>query len=76
MPIAVRAVRSCLNPRAASQPTNHTVGQKGNINNTNNNNERLSLTFLHSLEGVVGLDQLDGVGDLLTLQHVIAEAEV
>ena len=35
-----------------------------------------SLTFLHCLEGVVGLNKFYGVGDFLTLQNVIVEAEV
>lgn len=35
-----------------------------------------ALTFLHGLEGVVGLDELDGVRDLLTLQDVVTQAEV
>lgn len=34
------------------------------------------LTFLHGLERIVGLDDLDGVGDLLALQDVIVEAQV
>lgn len=34
------------------------------------------LTFLHGLERVVGFDEFDGVRDLLTLQHVVAQAEV
>lgn len=33
-------------------------------------------TFLHRLERVVGLDEFDGVCDLLALQDVIAETEV
>ena len=32
------------------------------------------LTFLHGLERIVGLDDLDGVSDLLALQDVIVEA--
>lgn len=34
------------------------------------------LTFLHGLKRVVGLDDLDGVGDLLALQDIIVEAQV
>lgn len=34
------------------------------------------LTFLHGLKRVVGLDDLDGVGDLLALQDIIIEAQV
>lgn len=35
-----------------------------------------SLTFLDCLKGVVGFNILYGVGDFLTLQNVIVEAEV
>lgn len=35
-----------------------------------------SLTFLHRLERVVWLNKFYGVGDFLTLQNVIVEAEV
>lgn len=34
------------------------------------------LTFLYGLERVVGLDEFDGVRDLLTLQDVVAQTEV
>lgn len=34
------------------------------------------LTFLHGLKWIVGLDDLDGVGDLLALQDIIVEAQV
>lgn len=37
---------------------------------------RGALTFLHGLERVVGLDELDGVRDLLALQDVVTQAEV
>lgn len=35
-----------------------------------------ALTFLHGLEWVVGLNELDGVCDLLALQDVVTQAEV
>lgn len=37
---------------------------------------RGDLTFLHSLEGIVGLNQFHRVGDFLALQNVIVQTQV
>lgn len=35
-----------------------------------------ALTFLHRMEGVVGLYELDGVSDFLALENVVIEVQI